>query len=811
MQDAPQSSRRRTIGEPPVTLRALPAILACCAVLALAGCTHSTLGRAAFIGASATAGYGAETAGTEGPLPVDLAVAYRATVSAPTREPLRFGDGAFFARPGEAAREQIDALLRENPTIIFAIDWLFWSVYGPLRSGDEDPVSERLVRVDAALAELARLDDRRVPIALGTVPRMRSAASLRIPVDAGATEPSELPAIDHAVRSWAAPRPWVHLVPLESVFEDVVVDGVEWPLLQEDDLHPTAEGLVHLAQRALATLSDAGVIDRRSWELDVDAVRLRLAPAAERALASRRPGWLEIASAERAYDRALDALDEGDCASAAASAERLFDIAQRLDRDPSGTGFGAAMGRMLAEELVRTCPEHAIVVRRAVESLGFEARQSRPNAFRLELWVELAATVGRQDEVIERLAALAVTLSDAELAESGRYGRAYRTAASSLRGARRMEANHADDIARRARVVDLYGGSDRVLAAARVAVDEAVARREAYDRVTRRSERDEPTDAVPRIDPFPPTAAEADALNAVSSSIRRCVAYLRDLSAAGAISHAERLRRELDERVGASMVALAMGRDFAITVDRVLPGWNLSAYGRIDLDAEILLRAGATPDPRVERAMRAIVTRAMPLRVRLASTSIVPNARLAIGRLDGDGGGLFTHIDGVTIVSTPSPGGVSHAPFDPGAPDVDERFQTETSLLAGAPEWQRIEIGRTVRGLEVASLDELESLIWTIASANDVERAWPLPFIAEIDLESDTASIEARVGKAPIAVAARPVRVIGVLAPGAVGRIVRPGRAAIAHVLWSTDGGSVATAELVSITAGTLRALELPR
>ncbi|HZW07700.1 MAG TPA: hypothetical protein VFF65_11315, partial [Phycisphaerales bacterium] len=97
----------------------------------IAGCTAAPLSRPAILGASASAGFGCEITADDGrPYLVDLEAVYQAMVPGWHDDPIFLADAGFYSRPREAPAEQMDAALARNPSVIVAVDYLFWSVYG---------------------------------------------------------------------------------------------------------------------------------------------------------------------------------------------------------------------------------------------------------------------------------------------------------------------------------------------------------------------------------------------------------------------------------------------------------------------------------------------------------------------------------------------------------------------------------------------------------------------------------------------------------------------------------------------------------
>ena len=209
----------------PRRARVIAAVGALFALLAMAGCSHPVLGRPALLGASVTAGAGAavspgvlfdsvptdqlvrgeRSTGTAPPLAVDAAVAFSAVVTAPHETPLNLGDGGVFLDSDMALRDQAKAAAAWRPSVVIAVDWLFWPVHQAisLELPAEERAARRLASVDAALADL---DAFSCPIVIGDVPEMRRAVGglLRAEHDPGAAVRAQA---NERLATWASARP----------------------------------------------------------------------------------------------------------------------------------------------------------------------------------------------------------------------------------------------------------------------------------------------------------------------------------------------------------------------------------------------------------------------------------------------------------------------------------------------------------------------------------------------------------------------------------------------------------------------------
>jgi hypothetical protein len=229
--------------------------------------TEDPLARIAVIGASASAGWGVVVASDPSgdPVPihhthVDLADVLPVVLSGASPVMSRHADLSFFANPGNVGRVEMDAALAAEPTLIVAVDYLFWYGYGAR------PDSSRMAMLERGLRELDRAT---VPILVGDIPDVSTAAEAEpialISTRQVPTEPT-LIALNARIHEWAAARPRVHVVPLAEVVSQWQrgippdLNGHAWPadcsLVQFDQLHPTAAGLIALTELVAATIRD---------------------------------------------------------------------------------------------------------------------------------------------------------------------------------------------------------------------------------------------------------------------------------------------------------------------------------------------------------------------------------------------------------------------------------------------------------------------------------------------------------------------------------------------------------------------------
>lgn len=209
------------------------------------------------IGASATAGFGTRA---------DLALAFQACLPEPSEHSGALGSQWLFARPALGGSEQVQAALAAEPTLVLALDFLFWFGYGAL-DVEGDPLANEDGRLALLEHGLALLEPVRCPLVIGDFPDMSAAVGkMLFPVQM--PELATLERLNARVHAWAAARPNVRVAPLAALLavlargEALRIGPLEYgaaeasALLQADRLHPTRAGLLALAVLALEELRE---------------------------------------------------------------------------------------------------------------------------------------------------------------------------------------------------------------------------------------------------------------------------------------------------------------------------------------------------------------------------------------------------------------------------------------------------------------------------------------------------------------------------------------------------------------------------
>lgn len=236
----------------------------------------SPLARVAVIGASASHGYmiALETDG----VPLDLAQALDLMIVGEHEPPFLAASSFLFEAPARHGEAFVSAAQARRPTLVVAVDFLFWFVYS-WRQGEA-----RMALLEQGLDLLERFD---CPLLIAEVPDMSAAAGLMLPESVLPPEKERL-AANERILAWAAERERVSLVPLGDFLErlrtdeeltlreQTVAQGEGTELLQWDQLHPTLEGLAWLALLC-ADQAERVLEEVDAEDLDFDVARLALA------------------------------------------------------------------------------------------------------------------------------------------------------------------------------------------------------------------------------------------------------------------------------------------------------------------------------------------------------------------------------------------------------------------------------------------------------------------------------------------------------------------------------------------------------
>jgi hypothetical protein len=186
----------------------------------------------------------------------------------------------FFTRPFRYGRSSVDRTLSWKPDLVFAIDFLFWYVYGA------QPEETRVQTLEKGLEELERLAATGVPIVIGTVPDLYGVDSFVLMEDQ-IPETDTVKESNRLIEEWAKKRENVAVVPIFELNRRLSDGGpIEigphtWhpkrdriELIAPDKLHPTYEGLICLAQAIEVELKKLDTDGSMFPDLDLDQATL---------------------------------------------------------------------------------------------------------------------------------------------------------------------------------------------------------------------------------------------------------------------------------------------------------------------------------------------------------------------------------------------------------------------------------------------------------------------------------------------------------------------------------------------------------
>jgi len=250
------------------------------------------LQRIVVLGASFSAGFGLQPdAGSR----IGLSDIVDATILVPHETVSATASLFFFASPDSIGEKLTAKVVAADPTLVVALDYLFWFGYG-VQPSDE----ERLRHLDKGLLSLESIS---CPLLLGDIPDMRAASE---PASPGGVPPlltadqvpsaQALASLNARIRSWAAERKEVVVVPVASWIdrlrsgEVIEIHGNRWggaeggKLIGPDRLHPTLEGAVALwvagLERLVAARKD---LSPPAFDWDAKSIARRVLASKENA------------------------------------------------------------------------------------------------------------------------------------------------------------------------------------------------------------------------------------------------------------------------------------------------------------------------------------------------------------------------------------------------------------------------------------------------------------------------------------------------------------------------------------------------
>lgn len=419
-------------------LRMTPRLLALGAcLLALTSCVSSRLENPAIIGASASAGFGASVGPTaESAVHTDLETTLLACISTDKWlggcDPIMLADPSFSINPEKVGDRQLQQAVASEPSIVFAIDWLFWHVFGPQNLAPDMDDAKSLQNLDIALSKLDTLREKtRAPLVVGDLPlldgtRVKAINKAWIPPR------DRVERLNQHIRAWASSRPGVSVYALSAVTDEqrfktddaeASVDEGSRPfasraLVQSDGLHPTAAGLCAMMFRTLDTLANDGVIERDDLVSDPSVALARLEPIARNLASRQRPGWFQLLQVGLLRDRLMASLkvqaqrsadnQPADCSESTRLAEELFE---------QTTSFRGLPDELLADAdyylsntidaMLATCPDLRRLLDQARLRLNDAVLASAPDPWALHLWATLNHESNDDARTLDRLLELA--------------------------------------------------------------------------------------------------------------------------------------------------------------------------------------------------------------------------------------------------------------------------------------------------------------------------------------------------------------------------------------------------------------------
>ncbi|MFO0981534.1 MAG: hypothetical protein U1E76_07230 [Planctomycetota bacterium] len=205
------------------------------------------------IGASASAGFQNDDAFGKHP---GIAAFLDAMLGRKPDQTQSLATAMFFTNPTQIGKSMIDAAVKADPTLVVGVDFLFWYAYGDVKAD-----SERLAHLEDGLRLLERFT---CPVVVATLPDMSGAIGSMLSI-------TQVPAVDvlddlnERIEAWCKARKNVVLIDLALLLEKmrehepITVRGKspakDAPLLQDDKLHPTLDGLAIIALQCMDALA----------------------------------------------------------------------------------------------------------------------------------------------------------------------------------------------------------------------------------------------------------------------------------------------------------------------------------------------------------------------------------------------------------------------------------------------------------------------------------------------------------------------------------------------------------------------------
>jgi hypothetical protein len=201
-------------------------------------------------------------------------------------------DLLFFRSPMTSGPMLANAAYEAEPTLVIALDYLFWYGYGHrgVEGRMHTDTESRLALLEQGLATLSKFS---CPVVVSDFPDMSPSIG-RVLQASQVPSHEALVALNGRLHAWAAEHDNVILIPLASLVSRLQIDAdfdigeLNYPagstrsLLQADALHPTTEGDIALAQMVMRAIDNTSPsVDEDDYHRDPKLVLARLVAIAK--------------------------------------------------------------------------------------------------------------------------------------------------------------------------------------------------------------------------------------------------------------------------------------------------------------------------------------------------------------------------------------------------------------------------------------------------------------------------------------------------------------------------------------------------
>jgi hypothetical protein len=185
----------------------------------------------------------------------------------------------FFMNPSATGKKLIKKAEAAKPSLVVALDFLFWYGYG------NKSTEQRFKDLEAGFKLLERFD---CPIVVTRLPDMSESIGNMLSKQQ-VPEPAVLAKLNKRLDAWSKEHKNIVVAPMVEFLNDtragkaIKIGKAEWPegskarLLHADKLHPTTEGVIALAFMALYELDrERKEVEPKHYQQDVQAVVKKL-------------------------------------------------------------------------------------------------------------------------------------------------------------------------------------------------------------------------------------------------------------------------------------------------------------------------------------------------------------------------------------------------------------------------------------------------------------------------------------------------------------------------------------------------------